>query len=306
MSDKKIKAPLTAEESLRAAQQAALNAAMEQAQAMYGNILKQTGMDTEAMQDAYRQSLETAQQMMAQAMEAMPLGSAGYEGFADFGEDDGWEIVRKEDGSLSREQLYLLAFGAPLGVYNGDYVDSLESTADTDTLREMLESWWEVTDRKTALETIGWLLEEGQHADADPALAEVLSRGVENIPEEEKADEESKIGDVCAIAGFVLEAKGLSPGELPETVLGWDLVRAVNVARWTFLCGYIAEEEMWHAMREAVGRAKQLFGSWEVYGQSFAIGRGVWRGDTDDYETADEVVTTLLEDGESPWVQMEW
>ncbi len=45
-----------------------------------------------------------------------------------------------------------------------------ESTAGTDTLKEMLEEWWEVTDRKSALETISWLLNEGQHAGADPAF----------------------------------------------------------------------------------------------------------------------------------------
>lgn len=82
--------------------------------------------------------------------------------------------------------------------------------------------------------------------------------------------------------------------DLPETVLAWDLVRAVNMARWAFICGYINEDEMWEAIRTTAGIAKESFNSWEEYGNSFAVGRGIWRGETDDYETADEVVGALL------------
>ena len=94
--------------------------------------------------------------------------------------------MKSEDGCLSPEQLRLLAFGAPLCIYNGDFVDSIESTTDADTLKEMLEEWWEVTDPKSASETIAWLFNAGQHQDADPALAEIRKRGVNGISEEER------------------------------------------------------------------------------------------------------------------------
>ena len=149
-------------------------------------------------------------------------------------------------------------------------MDSLESTAGTDTLKEMLEEWWEVTDRKSALETISWLLNEGQHAGADPALAEIRQRGIEAITEEEKADEDSKIGDAFTIAEFVMGVNETTEADLPETVLAWDLVRAVNMARWAFICGYINEDEMWEAIRTTAGIAKESFSSWEEYGNSFA------------------------------------
>ena len=45
---------------------------------------------------------------------------------------------------------------------------------------------------------------------------------------------------------------------------------------------------------------------WEEYGNSFAVGRGIWRGETDDYETADEVVGALLNKEDSPWKAIEW
>ena len=89
-------------------------------------------------------------------------------------------------------------------------------------------------------------------------------------------------------------------------MLAWDFVRAVNMARWAFICGYINEDEMWEAIRTTAGIAKESFNSWEEYGNSFAVGRGIWRGETDDYETADEVVGALLNKEDSPWKAIEW
>ena len=53
-------------------------------------------------------------------------------------------------------------------------------------------------------------------------------------------------------------------------------------------------------------RDMDSFNSWEEYGNSFAVGRGIWRGETDDYETADEVVGALLNKEDSPWKAIEW
>ena len=317
MAEETKKTPQTPEEIAREAQAQAMKAALEQAQALYGNVpgfegtdlmkmheklmqdsaemfpgvaeaqayqakmMAESAQDPEAIMETYSKNIEFAGNMMQQAMNAgfMPEGlpdfSDGFDVYA------GWEITRKGDNSLTPEQNRLLAYGAPLFLYNDDNVDSLESTAGTDTLKEMLEEWWEVTDRKSALETISWLLNEGQHAGADPALTEIRQRGIEAITEEEKAD-------------------------LPETVLAWDLVRAVNMARWAFICGYINEDEMWEAIRTTAGIAKESFNSWEEYGNSFAVGRGIWRGETDDYETADEVVGALLNKEDSPWKAIEW
>ena len=273
MAEETKKTPQTPEEIAREAQAQAMKAALEQAQALYGNIpgfegtdlmkmheklmqdsaemfpgvaeaqayqakmMAESAQDPEAIMETYSKNIEFAGNMMQQAMNAgfMPEGlpdfSDGFDVYA------GWEITRKGDNSLTPEQNKLLAYGAPLFLYNDDNVDSLESTAGTDTLKEMLEEWWEVTDRKSALETISWLLNEGQHAGADPALAEIRQRGIEAITEEEKADEDSKIGDAFTIAEFVMGVNETTEADLPETVLAWDLVRAVNMARWAFICG---------------------------------------------------------------------
>ena len=63
---------------------------------------------------------------------------------------------------------------------------------------------------------------------------------------------------------------------------------------------------MWQVMQVAADAAREHFSSWEEYGRSFAMGRGVWHGDEEDCQTAWEIVTTLLEEETSPWQQIPW
>ena len=216
------------------------------------------------------------------------------------------EYLLDLEWGLTDEQAHLLAFGAPLLVYNAEEVDSIESQIDADAFREQLRSWWNITDKASTLEIADWLLNEGHHADADEAFAELRERGLENITDEERDDEESKMGDVCLIVEHMLENEYCANHDLPTTAIAWDLVRLVNLARWARLCGYLSENEMWQMARVAADTARKTFGSWKEYGLSFAFGRGVWHGDPDDCDTAYEIISTLLEKEESPWKQIEW
>ena len=319
--------PQSPEEMAKAAQEAAVKAAMEQAQAMFGSIpgfqmpegiqeqlmaqmgagmpdmaaaqaqheamLKAAGIDPETVAQAGMQNMAYARQLyssdaMAQMMEA--FGS------------DGWTINKTGDGKLDAAQLRLLAFGAPMLVYNDENVDSVDCPEeDVESIRSTIESWWNVTDRESTLEIVKWLLEEGHHADADKALEKVRKQGLGNISQEERDDEESKMGDVCLIAESMEENGWCPGGQMPVSVIAWDLVRVVNLGRWAYLCGYVNEDEMWQIMQVAADTALGHFSSWEEYGASFVMGRGVWHGDPDDSETAYEIVSLLLEDDESPW-----
>ena len=314
--------PQSPEEMAKAAQEAAVKAAMEQAQAMLGNIpgfqmpegmqeqlmaqmgagmpdmaaaqaqheamLKAAGVDPASVAQAGRQNMAYARQMMQEMMDA--FGS------------DGWTINKTGDGKLDAAQLRLLAFGAPMLVYNDENVDSIDCPAeDVESIRSTIESWWNVTDHESTLEIVKWLLEEGHHADADEALKELRKRGLAGISQEERDDEESKMGDVCLIAESMDENGWCPGGQMPGSVIAWDLVRLVNLGRWAYLCGYLTEDEMWQIIQLAADRALEHFSSWEEYGMSFVMGRGVWHGDPDDSETAYEIVSLLLKDNESPW-----
>ena len=199
MANEKMK-PQSPEEIARAAQEAVL----EQMRAMMGSIPGMPGMpdmgDMQAQIMAQMQAAvpdlaeiqaqqaamgtlggvdaaavaEAARHNMAQAaatMQAMQDGSlekelreANAAALDWLGEDDGWEIKRAEACRLTAEQCRLMAFAAPLLVYNDEAVDAVESEVLSETYRAQLQSWWNITDRDSTLEIVRWLLLEGHHA----------------------------------------------------------------------------------------------------------------------------------------------
>ena len=261
------------------------------------------GVDAAAVAEAARQNLAQA----AATMQAMQDGSlekelreANAAALDWLGEDDGWEIKHAATCRLKAEQMRLMAFAAPLLVYNDEAVDAVESEVLPETYRAQLQSWWGITDRDSTLGSVQWLLHEGHHADADAALA--LMRG----DQPKAGDPEEKAEDVQLIAEFMIRNGYCTAETLPQTVIAWDLVRIANLGRWALHAGYLSEEEMWQVMQVAADTAREHFSSWEEYGRSFAFGRGVWHGDEEDCQTAWEIVTALLEEETSPWRQIPW
>ena len=261
------------------------------------------GVDAAAVAEAARQNMAQA----AATMQAMQDGSlekelreANAAALAWLGEDDGWEIRHTETCRLTAEQRRLMAFAAPLLVYHDEAVDAVESEVLPETYRVQLQSWWDITDRDSTLGIVQWLLHEGHHADAD-AVLELVRGG-----QPDAGDPEEKAEDVQLIAEFMIRNGYCSAETLPQTVIAWDLVRIANLGRWALHVGYLSEEEMWQVMRVAADTAREHFSSWEEYGRSFAMGRGVWHGDEEDCQTAWEIVTALLEEETSPWRQIPW
>lgn len=213
-----------------------------------------------------------------------------------------WQIRRSGAANLTPAQSRLLAFGAPLLVYNDECVDRIATEVPLETIRGQLESWWNVTDRDSTIETAGWLLHEGHHAEADEALEALLHPEAATQPEAEY----EKMDDVKHILQYMLQNHYCTRDTLPRTAIGWDLVRLSSVARWTYLCGYISEDEMWQIMQVAAKEACRTFSSWSEFGLSYAFGRGIWHGDTDECEDAYQIASLLLENPESPWRQIDF
>ena len=241
MANEKMK-PQSPEEIARAAQEAVL----EQMRAMMGSIPGMPGMpdmgDMQAQIMAQMQAdvpdlaeiqaqqaamgtlggvdaaavAEAARHNMAQAaatMQAMQDGSlekelrkANAAALDWLGEDDGWAIKHAATCRLTAEQRRLMAFAAPLLVYNDEAVDDVGSEIQPETYRAQLQSWWNITDRDSTLGIVQWLLHEGHHADADAALT--LMRG----GQPEAGDPEEKAEDVQLIAEFMIRNGYLGSG----------------------------------------------------------------------------------------------
>lgn len=85
---------------------------------------------------------------------------------------------------------------------------------------------------------------------------------------------------------------------IPEYLAAWDEKDALRHGH----NGEMLRVTLLHAADTAL----EHFSSWEEYGRSFIMGRGVWHGDPTDSETAYEIVELLLKNCESPWKQSMW
>lgn len=222
---KQKETPQNLEEMVKTAQEAAVKEAIEQAQAIYGSIPGLQMPDMVNMQEQIMAQMKTdvsnideiqAQQaaiMKAAGIDIETIASQSMEYAHQVAQDlnnmnefdEEWTINRSNEGKLNKEQLRLLAFGAPLLVYNDEKIDTIDCESDSDTIKYILKEWWDVTDHKSTAEIVKWLLEEGVHAEADNVLADIHKRGVENIPAEERYDEENKMGDACLIVESILK-----------------------------------------------------------------------------------------------------
>ncbi len=342
MATEKKNQPQSPEDLAKAAQEAAIKAAMEQSQALFGNIPGYQMPDMQAMQELLMAQMQAAvpdwdevQKRQAEQLAAAGIGAdtlaqafsqnmayarevaaalneseedeneAGANPWFEIPEEE-WEINLKDNSELNEGQLRLLALGAPMLVYNGERVNTINCESDIEIVQNTLESWWNVVDHDSTFDIAKWLLEEGHHADADHLLQSLAPEDLKHLLENGLEDEDETAETVRLIMQTMLDNGYCTEDNLPQTALAWDLVRVVNLARWAYLCGYISEEEMWQVMGTAAGIAHERFASWEEYGLSFVFGRGVWHGEPADSETAYEIVSTLLEKDESPWKQLAW
>ena len=90
---------------------------MAAAQAQHEAMLKAAGIDPETVAQAGRQNMAYAQQLYSSDAMAQMMDAFG---------SDGWTINKTGDGKLDAAQLRLLAFGAPMLVYNDENVDSID------------------------------------------------------------------------------------------------------------------------------------------------------------------------------------
>lgn len=156
---------------------------------------------------------------------------------------------------LDAAQRFAVAVGAPLAAQRRDGLGALRPDHGEDCLRGVLEDDWGVRSADDARDRLRWLLEEGGHqARLDALLA-------------------GELDDADPAERRFLEAR---PGV--ESIQGFDLVRGVCVARWAFGLGHLGRDEAWEWIFEAARQARARFGSWEELGESYLLGRELWKG----------------------------
>lgn len=201
---------------------------------------------------------------------------------------------QEQQNKLSKEKQQLLAYGGILGSRNGDVFDTLQTTNPLS--KKTLEEYWDINDKKSAIETLDWLVTEGHRIDCD-AVLKVLKDG--NIEEYPQLKDVQKLYEQCnnmMISDLGIDKKTL---DKVDNIGAWDYDRLVNVARWCYDAQYITEEETWKYINEAKQLSQKSFDSWEEYYISHVYGRSI-AYDGDPKELL-EVGKKLLKDENSIW-----
>jgi hypothetical protein len=177
----------------------------------------------------------------------------------------------------------------------------------------ILEEFWGVKDKKSALSTLENIRTQGHRTkfnvlrscidadgDIDPVALEkfkkVFSFDLEDSQDMQMAEEDyHKLAHWMQKTHRYLKDSG---------ILAWDAARYVHLARLSFVAGYLDDNEAWGAILKLAPLTEGHFSTWMEFAQSFLIGRTFWSGSDDPGIKA--ICERLLGHPASPWQFFDW
>jgi len=150
-------------------------------------------------------------------------------------------------------------------------------------IADMLEEWWDVTDRESADDTINWLMTEGERFSYVDTMRYYAENGVADIAAADRAawlyenfemtEEEGE--DIAQWYNFYEEA-----GE--DAITAWDYSRAMSLLGWYYVAGYYTETEALDMSYELALEMQGMWGSWDEFMESYLKGYEWWSGESSD------------------------
>ncbi len=218
-----------------------------------------------------------------------------------------------EGTTLSSDQQKALAVGLINSEQTMCYVDTLTTGMSPKTMTEMLESYWGITNRESACQTLDWLLQFGHRKIYDVILPLILNNDYSAdkikviLPEENHDQAVEFLHNLKeCIAQFEKHPDfPYSHENLKNGIAGWDAGRLVTVARVCCDKEYINEKEAWEYIYRSYKMVEQ-YADWKGFATSYVIGRGMWGGNSMSYDGICSIALQSLTKPESPWVTIKF
>jgi hypothetical protein len=199
--------------------------------------------------------------------------------------------------SLPPARLWALAAGGILTKLNSEPFDKLRfECGRADSLASLREGW-SVNDSQELTNTLHWLWEEGHRTGCDKLCRSLPQAGNRSFIAANQ--------DPASLYAFMssnleeLKASGL---------VGWDLSRLVNVARWGYTAAFVDETNAWIWISHAAQELQRSYRSWKALGRDFLLGYEFWRRSTRasvDFDL-NSIYDWLLSSPDSPWRHLAW
>lgn len=215
----------------------------------------------------------------------------GMEPFAAFFSNEAPLVdVSGKQTKTSPEQMRMLAFGAVLATRNDHGFEMLATHGPDDSAYRLnrqvrgVESDWGISDRESALETIGRMQSRGHRSTTSNSTGynelyqailhgqDINTRGWVFLDDAEAA--------VSGVYAELIQKFGYTREELQAigTLSAWDYDRIVTLSRWCYTFGYITEEECLGYVQWAAEQAVLEYEGWRGYFAAVMAGRAIWAG----------------------------
>jgi hypothetical protein len=122
------------------------------------------------------------------------------------------------------------------------------------------------------------------------------------------------LGECDAYAGYINNLKQTLPelqkhkfaGGISELThidaTAWDMGRLVNIARYSYDCGYIPADRAWEYIFHAQEVSASCYTDWASFGRAYIIGRAMWGGENVSLSVMMDTYEELLKNPKSPWM----
>lgn len=176
---------------------------------------------------------------------------------------------------------------------------------DTDSVKELIEDAWGVTNKFELIETLDSLL-SGHHQNIFDDLIEKNSKNILNLKDYQKQSSFAHLFKEMEEEEFhAMVTNSLASHKLlnSDGLIGWDWARYVHLLRLGHLAGYMNETESFKFLKKLERPVKERFKNWISFSNSFENGRLFWSGND---EAMAEAIANLKEDSWSPWKILGW
>lgn len=218
------------------------------------------------------------------------------------------EIENNSTVEISDTILWMNGTHAVLTAANGwDYTmfGSLPANDESMELQqELLDEWWDVTDRASADETLDWLLSEGHRMDFAENMDVLAEAGIGDVAAQERADFiydnfEMTEEDAQWYAQFynLYEEKGV------DAISAWDYSRVMSVLANCYIAGYYTETEALDRSLEVASVIQTAYNSWDAFMDSYMTGYEYWAEESSDERR--EIYETIKAASDSPY-SLDW
>lgn len=148
---------------------------------------------------------------------------------------------------------------------------------------QMLESWWDVTDRASADENLEWILTEGHRTSFVEDMKDLEASGIGSVAAEERPGFILGIYEMDETsAQFFADCYGVYETVGEKAIDGWDYCRALNLLGYYYTAGYYTDAEALDKSLEVAQIVQAEFGSWDELMDSYMAGYEYWAEESSD------------------------